>query len=208
MVYKRRSTRLPGYDYAQAGAYFVTLVTHARASLFGEIVNGVMHLNRRGLAARDELRRLEQRFPKLQLDACVIMPNHIHAILIIRDVGATHSPSMTVGATRSLPDKERDGKQSPPDQAQAGLDGSPLRAAYDGLDESRVRAPHGPPPGSLGAYIGQFKSRLAKRLKLPMPFWQRNYYEHIIRNDDELNRIRVYIQDNPIHWEEDEEYIR
>ena len=193
MIRKRRSIRLPGYDYAQAGAYFVTLVTHGRACLFGEIVDGVMRLNRRGLAAQDELHRLEQRFPNLHLDACVIMPNHIHAILIIHAVGATHPPSITVGATH--PPSITVGATHPlPEEARNSLNGSPLPA------------PHGPPPGSLGAYIGQFKSRLTKRLKYPMPVWQRNYYEHIIRDNEELNHIRAYIQDNPLLWEQDNEY--
>jgi putative transposase len=81
------------------------------------------------------------------------------------------------------------------DDAAVGEDGSPLR----------MTPPHGPPSGSVGAIIGQFKSRLTKRLHLPVPFWQRNYYEHILRDPSELERVRRYILENPLHWAGDAE---
>lgn len=179
-IHHRRSIRLQGYDYAQAGAYFVTIVAKHRACLFGEIVGGEMRLNRAGKIVCQEWQRLEQRFPQIQLGTFVVMPYHIHAIVIINDF---------VGATHSGPEGRGAGAGAGPDAVHSGGDGSPLR--------------NGPARGSLGAIIGQFKSRVTKRLwSQPgwsqVPIWQRNYYEHIIRRQDELERIHLYIEANPI----------
>jgi len=172
----RRSIRLKGYDYTQPGAYFVTLVTQGRECLFGEIVDGVMKLNGAGEIAQQEWQRLARQFTNLLLDAFVIMPNHIHAIIVITE---------PVGSPRR--------SENPlPDQM---FNGSP-----------RQSRPHGPPPGSLGSFVGQFKSRLTKCLGLAVPVFQRNYYEHIIRNEAEWERIAAYIQANPANWQTDKEY--
>jgi len=80
----RHSMRLQGYDYSQAGAYFVTIVTHGRWCLFGEIIDGEMRLNRAGKIIQQECQRLGHRFSNIQLGAFVIMPNHFHAVIIIR----------------------------------------------------------------------------------------------------------------------------
>jgi putative transposase len=170
----RHSIRLPGYDYTQAGAYFVTIVTHQRACLFGEIVDGAMRLNSAGKIAAQEWQRLPQHFPNLQIGAYIIMPNHIHGILILST--ATTSPTNTSIAPT----------------------------------DNRVASPNGPAPGSLGAILGQFKSRLTRRLRaqpgLPRtPVWQRNYYEHILRNDSDRQHIQQYIDLNPSRWASDEE---
>jgi len=172
----RRSIRLKGYDYSQAGAYFITLCTQDRACLFGKVVNGEMRLNDAGRMVLAEWNRLPERFPHLVLDAFVVMPNHVHGILVITDpaptVGATVGATPTVGAT------------------------------------TRV-AP------TVGNIIGAFKSRVTveyirgvKTSGWP-PFrgrlWQRNYYEHIIRNERALNAIRQYIMENPRRWQMDRE---
>jgi REP element-mobilizing transposase RayT len=187
-IHHRKSIRLKGYDYAQSGAYFVTIVTHGRECLFGEIVNGEMQLNAAGKIVQWEWERLAQRFKFLEFGAFVVMPNHAHAIIII------HSH---VGATRAGLTSAPSGAQPLRTDIPEGNDGSPL-------------PPTGPAPSSLGAIIAQFKSRVTKRLwKIPTlagtPIWQRNYYEHIIRNDDDANRIYNYIQSNPSMWDEDEE---
>jgi hypothetical protein len=101
------------------------------------------------------------------------------------------------GATRHEQNLPMDGKDGLPDEAIEEIGGSPLRG------------PGGPPPQSLGAIIGQWKSRVTKRAwKLPgmhgTPIWQRNYYEHIIRDEADLRRIEEYIQNNPRLWEQDQ----
>jgi putative transposase len=211
----RRSIRLKGYDYAQPGAYFVTLVTWHRQALFGEVVGGSVRLSALGRIVEEEWKALPRHFPNIRLDAFVVMPNHIHGIIVITDtaVGATRTaptdhivrathplhPGTSANVT-PLPNEPVDnhaGSPLPaPDEQPESRDGSPLR-------------PNGPTPGSLGAIIGQFKSRATKRIwALPeyahTPIWQRNYYERIIRNETELKNIWNYIDMNPERWSEDQ----
>jgi len=177
----RRSIRLKGYDYSQAGAYFITLCTQDRACLFGKVVNGEMRLNDAGRMVLAEWNRLPERFPHLVLDAFVVMPNHVHGILVITDPAPTAGATLgaTVGAT---------------------------------VGATLVVAPTAPTVGNI---IGAFKSRVTveyirgvKTSGWP-PFrgrlWQRNYYEHIIRNERALNAIRQYIMENPRRWHRDRE---
>jgi REP element-mobilizing transposase RayT len=85
----RRSIRLQGYDYTAAGAYFITICTHQRQCLFGEIIDGVMQLNATGLCVEACWRSLPRHFETLELDAFVIMPNHLHGILLLDgDIGS------------------------------------------------------------------------------------------------------------------------
>jgi REP element-mobilizing transposase RayT len=164
----RRSIRLPHYDYSQPGGYFVTIVTWQREYLFGEIVDGVMKLNKVGEIVQWEWLELPKRLRYIELGAYVVMPNHFHGILIFHE---------HVGATRQDLTGARSGEISVPPVISDGIDGSPL--------------PHGSQPASLGAIMAQFKSRVTKRLwKMPSlkgtPIWQRNYYEHIICNERDL----------------------
>lgn len=171
----RRSIRLKGYDYTQPGAYFVTICTHERTCLFGEVVDGVMVLNAWGEIVREEWFRTARLRPYVVLheDEFVVMPNHVHGIIWIVDaVGANRrfAPTTRVAPTRGTP-----------------------------------TPPAGPDAGSLGAIIGQFKSAVTKHINAHRgtpgaPVWQRNYYEHIIRNEQALNAIRRYIAENPLRW--------
>jgi REP element-mobilizing transposase RayT len=193
----RRSIRLQDYDYSQAGAYFVTIVAHNHLGLFGEIMGGDMRLNAAGEIVQEEWRRLGQRFPHIHLGAFVVMPYHIHGIITIRD--------MPVGATRPKQTRISSTTDTVPDEVSYESGGSPL--PMNGV----VTRPHGPPHESVGAFVGQFKSRVTKRLWVDprlsrIPIWQRNYYEHIIRSEDEYQRIHRYIEANPINWMDDDEY--
>jgi REP element-mobilizing transposase RayT len=184
----RRSIRLPHYDYSQPGAYFVTIVAWQRECLFGEIVNAETRLYKIGKIVESEWLALPKRFSSLELGAWVIMPNHFHGILWIHE---------NVRATRHGPTRAMPASESVPTVTAACMDGSPL--------------PHGPRPGSLGAILAQFKSRVTKRVwKIPeykeTPIWHRNYYEHIIRNETDLQNITDYIESNPVRWEQDREH--
>ncbi len=86
----RRSIRLGGYDYSQPGAYFITLCTHNRQCLFGDVVNGKMVLNGYGKIVEHCWLEIPQHFEHVELDEYVVMPNHIHGIIIIKNVGAIH----------------------------------------------------------------------------------------------------------------------
>jgi REP-associated tyrosine transposase len=196
---------MKGYDYTQAGVYFVTLVTKGRVCLFGEIIGEEMRINGVGRVVQGEWKRLRDHFHNLRLDEFVIMPNHMHGIIEITEKeGAAHSFNNLVlngyaGATRDLLDKSIENNDIEPIRAMVNSGGSPLR--------SRPVRPHGPAAGSVGAIIGQFKSRVTKCLKLTGGVWQRNYYEHIIRDDEDWERIHQYIWDNPQNWDQDEEHV-
>ncbi len=185
----RRSIRLPGYDYAQPGAYFVTICTYNREHLFGQVVDGDMRLNQYGEIVRHEWFRSTRMRREIELypGEFVVMPNHIHGIVWIVDivgatgrVGATHRAGATgrVGATHRV---GATGRLPLPDQ------------------------PRGPTPRSLASFIAGFKSAVTKRINVMRgtpgaPVWQRNYWEHIIRDDAALQRIRRYIAENPLRW--------
>ena len=189
----RRSIRLKGYDYSQAGAYFITLCTQDRACLFGKVVNGEMRLNDAGRMVLAEWNMLPERFPHVVLDAFVVMPNHVHGIVVITnpatDDTATTAPTIVGTGLVPVPD-----------------DGATTRVAPTVGD---IVAP------TVGDIVGAFKSRVTveyirgvKTSGWP-PFrgrlWQRNYYEHIIRNERALNAIRQYIIENPRRWQMDRE---
>jgi len=167
----RRSIRLKGFDYTQASAYFVTIVAYQRECLFGEIENGEMRLNDFGKIADECWCAIPIHFPHVELGAHVVMPNHVHGIIVI-------APDISVGA------RHASHLQSPP---------------------------HGAPPGSLGAIVGSFKSAATRRIgreQNPSGIWQRNYYEHIIHVQREMNTIWRYIEANPSMWDDDEENPR
>ena len=163
-THHRRSIRLKEYDYAQVGAYFVTICARDRECLLGDVIDGEMRLNEYGQIVMECWDEIPRHFPNVELDEFVVMPNHVHGILVIT-VGARHA--------------------------------SPLQLS------------RGPQRGSLGAVVGSFKSAATKRVNerrdTPgLTIWQRNYYEHVIRNEDEMNRIREYVAQNPAQWAKDE----
>jgi putative transposase len=173
----RRSVRLKGYDYSRAGAYFVTICVQNRECLFGRIEGGQMVSNDGGVMIRTVWNEIPPHYPGIEIDAFVIMPNHIHGIMVI--VGA---------APRGRPDYGNE------------MNGQPRGVA---------------PTLSLPDVVHRFKTMTTKRYADGVkqhgwpPFtgklWQRNYYEHIIRNENELNRIREYIVGNPARWALDRE---
>ena len=147
-IHGRRTIRLQGYDYSQSAAYFVTLVTHARACLFGDIIGLEMRPNVAGKIVQREWERLAQRFSSLELGTFVVMPNHLHGIVIIhRD-----ERDARVGATRL----------DPSEQASPALPPLPNKISCRNAGSPPPRT--GPTPASLGALIGQFKSRVTRRL--------------------------------------------
>ena len=174
----RRSIRLRDWDYRATGAYFVTLVAHKRECLFGDVVEGVVELSEYGEIARSEWMASDAIRSEIKLDEFVIMPNHLHGIVWII-VGAQG----LVGAHGCAPQLT----------SRTRADGHPRRL-----------------PKSLGSFIAGYKSAVTKRVNSKrgtpgIPVWQRNYYERIIRNEQELDAIRRYILANPIYWTEDME---
>ena len=199
-IHHRRSIRLKGYDYTQPGAYFVTLVTYERQNLFGEVVDG-MRVNHWGHIVQQEWGRLAQRFDYVRCDAYVVMPNHVHGVLML------HKSHDCRGVPSVLDDTVSSTELSTRSSSCLASNGTPLpeRVRNDVPQKGPDGMPNGPAARSLGALMAQFKSRITKRIwaypDVPrIPIWQRDYYEHIVRNDVELDQIRRYIQDNPLHW--------
>lgn len=150
----RRSIRLKGYDYSRAGAYDVTICTHQRLALLGKVINAEAQLNEIGELVRDHWLKAESHSDGVELDMYIIMPNHLHGIIVLTDDGGV-----------SLADIVADFKK--------------------------------------------FPARTINRIREQKnsPFWQRNYYEHIIRDEDDLHRIQTYISNNPAQWTDDQYYM-
>jgi len=155
----RKNNRLKGFNYSEAGYYFVTICVQDRVCCFGEIIDGEMVLNEFGKIIQKCWLDLPNHYQNSKLDEHIIMPNHFHGILIVERVGE-------------------------------GLKPSPTKA-------------HGLPEIIRG--FKTFSSRKINDLKQSHFSWQRSYYDHIIHNDADLDRIREYILNNPKQWELDKE---
>ena len=183
----RHSIRLRGYDYSQVGAYYVTIVAQDRECLFGEIIDKGMYLSKSGEIVLKWWNEIPIHFPNVETGAFVIMPNHTHGnIFIIEDhTGEVLSP-------RDIENNNYLGANNKNTNNQ-GRETLPLRKP------------------TLGQIVAYFKYQSTKELnkietdKAITNFWQRNYYEHVIRNEKELKQKTDYILDNPSRWDEDEE---
>ncbi len=192
MEKKRRSIRLRDYDYSRAGMYFVTICVHERECLLGKVVGddaireratgrSPLRLNDFGRIVEEEWVRSAEIRAEIELDAFVVMPNHVHGIVCIRDVRGDCAAG--IGVAEELANNIGAAGRLPPHRG-----GSMKR--------------------SLGALIAGFKVAAAKRINVlrgtpGRPVWQRNYYERIVRNEAELAAFRQYISDNPLEWDLD-----
>ena len=166
----------------------MTIVAWQRESLFGEVVDGKMMLNRHGYIVCDAWFDLKNHYQHVELGEFVIMPNHVHGIIVLTDDGRDGSSAS--GGTNS------------PDITYAGTDNLPV-------NQNRPYVKSQPRHG-LPEIIRAFKSFSARRINRQrrtdgIPVWQRNYYEHIIRNEREMDNITKYIETNPLRWNEDDE---
>ena len=194
----RRTIRLQNYDYSQPGFYFVTICTSKKKRMFGEIVNDEMHPNEVGKVIQSTWNTLPERFPCVELDEYIIMPNHIHGVIVIEE---TSISAPRVSHSSNVPErfKRYMHANSAPPPHPVGRD---KPGPYD--DASRLH--HASALPALGEIVRTFKAVSTHDIRLsekPNFAWQTNYYEHIIRNDKDLDRIREYIINNPAHWEED-----
>lgn len=219
------SLRLQGYDYGQAGMYFVTVVVKDRKQLFGEIVNETMMLNEARKIVEGVWNSLTKQFP-VTLDEFVVMPNHVHGIIVFEH--QTHKEVTNLGVGLAQPQKsitidEKLKTNSRPTQNESptndtqrvGLEFTANKtktslAANDNkrptptlMDNKRV---------ALSDIIRFFKSLSAKRVNIvdKMPgrsIWQTGFHDRIIRDEEELNAVRAYTQTNPLRWALDKEAI-
>jgi putative transposase len=159
---QRRNIRLRSYDYAREGAYFVTICTYKKQSLFGNVTGSSMRLNTCGEIVESVWKDIPLHYPEVKNEVFIIMPNHVHGVIIIQDLKrAGHRPAPT--------------KKQP-----------------------------------LSEIIRAFKSYSSQRVNEQrqlqgIPVWQRSYYEHVIRSEEEFARIGEYILFNATKWTTDRE---
>ena len=180
-IHHRRSIRLRDYDYAQVGLYFVTLCIQDRERLFDDVVDDEPLLNDTGLIVAECWRWLADRYDHVELDDWVVMPNHLHGIVNITDDSSEMRDEVvgSPGGSRTAPTN----------------DAASRRAA--------TRKP-------LGRLVGAFKTVSTNRINAlrdtpGATVWQRDFYEHVIRDERDLDRIRRYIANNPSNWPRDAE---
>ncbi len=203
--HNRRSIRLKGYDYSQAGLYFVTICCKNQEHFFGYISQQKMYLNDAGKMIASEWMQLPTRFPNIQLHEFVIMPNHFHAIIEL------------VGATLVVAQNAKTIAQNAKTIAQRNRTIAQNEKTVNQIESSH---PQGIPPKdetsskkSLGDIVGAWQSittveyiRGVKQYdwkRFNKKLWQRNYWEHIIRNETAYHRISNYIKHNPAKWKDD-----
>lgn len=208
LIHKRRSIRLHGYDYSQAGLYFITICVQNREMLFGMIENDEMILNDAGKMIQTEWEKLPERFVNIKLHEFVVMPNHFHGIIEI--VGATLVVACDVADKTDVavgPDvvDKRDGKEDIQNDAD-------MQGATTGVAPTGETAPN----KTVGEMVGAFKSittdlYITGVQELDWPrfdskLWQRNYYENIIKNEAAYEKIADYIINNVTRWKDDKFY--
>jgi len=166
----RRSIRLRQFDYTSPKAYFVTLCTDDRRFTFGRVTKSEIHLSKIGRIVAEEWLRSPDVRPEIQLDEWIVMPNHLHGIVVITASGSGHE-TLIPPITR------------------------PSRSLYR-------------KPRSSSSFLGGLKATVTRRVNVfrgtpGAPVWQRNFYEHIIRDKRGLKDIRKYIIENPLNWDTD-----
>jgi putative transposase len=175
----RRSIRLRGYDYSQAGAYFVTICVQHHQCLFGDVVNAEMDLNELGMIANECWLAIPEHFPYAELDEFVVMPNHAHGILVITDNGTSV--------------QRRDVQLNVP-------------TIDTPRDPSNPFSVMSPKRKTLSVIVRTYKAAVTARSREMNRYdfvWQGSYYDHIIRNEREWNAIAKYIYENPANWNVD-----
>jgi putative transposase len=180
------------FDYTDPGAYFITIVTHEREPLFGKIVGGEMRLTEYGSIAKVEWFKttLLRSYVELYEDQFIVMPDHIHGIIWINE---------TIGAERG----------SALEPKLKRVEQRPKNGCRRSTPTGKISKP--PRPGSLAVIVRAYKSAVSFRintirLSRGMPIWQRNYFEHVIRDDNDLETICAYISGNPSCWETDDPF--
>ncbi|MCD6218241.1 hypothetical protein J7L05_10360 [bacterium] len=271
-IHHRRSIRLKGYDYSQAGAYYVTICIQNRECRLGQIRNGIVGLSKAGIMVYQIWFNLENIFDFINVDEFIVMPNHVHGVIVLSNPKSETTEiksDLKVGTgLRACPDDKieqigkgslqiKEGEQIEEGQGQIEEGQARIRKIEEGqarirkieegqarirkikegqarirqieegqarirkieegqarirkIEEGQARRP----VPTLGSVVGQFKSfttklygegvRSAGWPPYEKRLWQQNYYEHIIRNEDELHRIREYIYYNPLKWMNDPE---
>ena len=207
----RKSIRLKGYDYTQAGLYFITICCQDRICRFGEIVNGEMILNEYGKIANDEWIKLSERFPNFESDFFQIMPNHIHGIIAL--VGATFTVARNDNDNVDNGISRHDNCENGIFRHDIGTGVNPAPTVAQNNNRTGVNPV---PTKTIGNIVGAYKSLVANgclvifktKNEIMGKLWQRNYYEHVIRNEQSYQNISDYIINNPSKWTDDKFFMQ
>ncbi len=188
-IHHRRSIRLKGYDYSKEGLYFITICTQNRLCLFGEIEKGEMILNDAGIMIKTVWHEIPEYYHEFNVHEFVVMPNHVHGIIQII---------------------------SNPNPVGAGPCACPVCVRPNELQQTNGQPRGVAPTMSLSDIVHRFKTLTTKQytdgvknndwLRFNKKLWQRNYYEHIIRDENSYYQISEYIQTNPLKWQDDKYY--
>lgn len=213
--FHRHSIRLPGHDYSEVGSYFVTLLTHDREPILGKVVDSEVHLSDAGLIVWEVWKSIPKKYPQIDIDTAVVMPNHFHAIITINDdskVGDLDVRATYIGSHFDESDVRVNDVRA--------IHELPLRKTDDMIDESNHNSDTSKETNRitrrrmiLPKVIGYLKMQTGKQINLlkntpGQPVWHRNYYEHIILNDKEFADISDYIEYNPANWGRKDEYYQ
>jgi len=212
-IHHRRSIRLKEYDYSQVGLYFITICTQKRLCLFGEIEKGEMILNDPGIMIDKWWNELKHKYRNIELHEQIIMPNHFHGIMqIIHETGSVGADLRVCPVLDVFHVSSGQSHRIAP----TGMEKLDERALDErALDEralgERALGEHAGSP--LHAMIQWFKTMTTNEYirgvknngwsRFNKKLWQRNYYEHIIRNEKSYYQISGYIQTNPLQWQDD-----
>lgn len=225
----RQTIRLRGFDYSSAGYYFVTICTDGRADSLGKIQAGKMVINNIGMVIDYWWKQIFQKFPNVELDQYQIMPNHLHGILIVgarfpRPNDIKQHPNDIKIDQKILIGRGNNiiGREYPTPtlgqiiayfkyESTKSINNLPggKSTLFGGINNSGgkiVGTGGGTPSGGETISSGGMTPPL-RNLRLNLKFWQRNFYEHIIRNEPEYNKIVYYIQNNPKNWDRDKNNI-
>lgn len=215
--YRIPTARLPGWDYRNAGAYFITICTHNRVSVFGECQQGKMKLSTAGMIAQGCWYQIPFLNPHVALGAFVVMPNHVHGVLILDEMGnggdgvgngnvetfdsnvsTLNGITSTVVSPNAAPDFEPNDKTN---MVGVSINNDNKNLFYQNIS---------PKSGSVSRVIQQYKTVCTKYIRLACPEinfeWQSRFYDHIIRNEVSFQNISNYILNNPKKWKEDRFY--
>jgi len=199
--YRIKSARLKSWDYTTPWWYYVTICTKNKKCWFGNVKNGKMHLNDLGKIVNEEWLNTKKIRANVDLDFFVIMPNHLHGIIIINSVETTR---------RVVSTEKHDNLHANKETSQRLVSTEKHDNPRANKETSQRLVSTTIKPNSLGSIIGQIKSITTKRIRAfgQLNFaWQPRFYDHIIRNEKDLFRIRKYIESNPLKWETEKYYI-
>jgi REP element-mobilizing transposase RayT len=217
-IHHRRSIRYKGYDYSKSGLYFITINCQNNVYRFGDVVNEEMKLNEFGKIAHEEWIKLEDRFPNFELDVFQIMPNHMHGIIsltnndavdTIEKLNETTIEKLNETTVEKLNETTVEKIKKTP--VGAGFTPALSLNQNDLKETARVTTTA---TATIGDIIGAYKSIVANacleiyktRNETMGKFWQRDYYDIIIRSDESYKRISNYIENNPKNWKKDKFY--